>query len=55
MNLSKFKGKGGIQETKTSHIGGRVCGRKFFDLLILHSGHSMGHIKVDMHFQYGFY
>ena len=25
------------------HIGGRVCGRKIFDLLILHSGHSMGH------------
>ena len=37
------------------HIGGRVCGRKIFDLLILHSGHSMGHTKVYMHFQYVLY
>ena len=34
----------------TAHNGGRVGGLKFFDLLILHSGHSMGYTKVDMHF-----
>ena len=33
-----------------THNGGRVGGLKFFDLLILHSGHSMGYTKVDMHF-----
>ena len=37
------------------HNGGRVGGQKIFDLLILHSGHSMGHTKVYMHFQYDFY
>ena len=38
------------QLTNMPHNGGRVGGLKFFDLLILHSGHSMGYTKVDMHF-----
>ena len=44
-----------LKSLKILHNGGRVGGRKTFDLLILHSGHSMGHTKVYMHFQYDFY